>query len=70
MHSTLFLEDLETLRKHLHLDRWLIFAHSAASWQAMAYAIEYPKPCRGLFIVDGTPNLRRQKIPRTISLRS
>jgi proline iminopeptidase len=53
----LFLDDLETLRMHLHLDRWLIFAHSGASWQAMAYAIEYPKPCRGLFIVDGTPNL-------------
>jgi proline iminopeptidase len=53
----LFLEDLEGLRLHLRLDRWLIFAHSAASWQAMAYAIKYPNACRGLFIVGGTPNV-------------
>jgi proline iminopeptidase len=52
----LFVNDLETLRMHLKLDRWLIFAHSGASWQVMEYAIEYPKACRGLFIVDGTPN--------------
>ncbi len=51
-----FLDDLETLRLHLRLDRWMIFAHSDASLQAMAYAIEHPKACRGLFIVDGTLN--------------
>jgi pimeloyl-ACP methyl ester carboxylesterase len=52
-----FLDDLETLRKHLRLDRWLIFAHSDASVQAMAYAIDYPDACRGLFIVGGTPRI-------------
>ncbi len=52
-----FLDDLETLRLHLRLDRWMIFAHSDASLQAMAYAIEHPKACRGLFIVDGTLNI-------------
>ena len=57
----MFVDDLETLRLHLHLDHWLIFAHSAASSQAMAYAMKYPKACRGLFIVDGTPNIEDKK---------
>jgi pimeloyl-ACP methyl ester carboxylesterase len=52
-----FLNDLETLRSHLGLDCWQIFAHSDASVQAMAYAIKYPKACRGLFIVGGTPRI-------------
>src|SRR6516162_11727739 len=30
-----FLSDIEKLRRHLHLDRWLIFGHSDASLQAM-----------------------------------
>jgi proline iminopeptidase len=52
-----FIDDFETLRVHLRLNRWWLFAHSDASLQAMAYAIEYPKACRGLFIVDGTLNI-------------
>jgi pimeloyl-ACP methyl ester carboxylesterase len=52
-----FLRDLEALREHLGLDHWRIFAHSAASLQAMGYAIKYPATCRGLFIVNGTPNI-------------
>jgi proline iminopeptidase len=65
----LFLNDLETLRLHLHLDAWLIFAHSAASWQAMAYAIKYPKACLGLFIVDGTPNIEDKEYKRDVAVR-
>jgi proline iminopeptidase len=53
----LFVADLETLRVHLQLDRWLFFAHSDAALQALEYAIKYPKVCRGLFIVDGAINL-------------
>ena len=52
-----FLKDLEGLRKHLGVDHWRIFAHSAASLQAMGYAIKNPKACRGLFLVCGTPNI-------------
>jgi proline iminopeptidase len=52
-----FLSDIEKLRRHLELDRWLIFGHSDASLQAMGYALEHPRTCHGLFIVDGTVNL-------------
>jgi proline iminopeptidase len=52
-----FLADLESLRMHLQLNRWLIFAHSDASLQALGYAIKHPKACRGLFIIDGTLNV-------------
>jgi proline iminopeptidase len=52
-----FLDDIEKLRHHLELDRWLIFGHSDASLQAMGYALEHPRTCHGLFVVDGTVNL-------------
>ena len=52
-----FLDDIEALRKHLNLDRWLIFAHSDATLQALGYAIEHPRKCRGLFIVCGTMHI-------------
>jgi proline iminopeptidase len=51
-----FVDDLEALRLHLQLSDWLIFAHSDASLQGMAYATKYRRACRGLFIVDGTMN--------------
>jgi pimeloyl-ACP methyl ester carboxylesterase len=56
-HFKNFLDDIEKLRRHLELDRWLIFGHSDASLQAMGYALEHPRTCHGLFIVDGTVNL-------------
>jgi len=52
-----FLDDIETLRRCLDLDRWLIFAHSDATLQALGYAIAHPRACRGLFIVCGTMNV-------------
>jgi proline iminopeptidase len=51
-----FIDDLETLRRHLKLERWLILGHSAASSQALAYALKHRRRCRGLFIVCGTMN--------------
>ena len=57
-----FFDDIENLRTHLNLDRWLIFGHSDASLQALGYAIEHPKLCHGLFIVGGTmPSTMRTK---------
>jgi proline iminopeptidase len=64
-----FLDDLETLRKHLRLDHWLIFGHSDASLQAMAYAIKHPKACRGLFIVGGTMNAGDKELEADIRAR-
>jgi proline iminopeptidase len=49
-----FVNDLETLREHLHIDRWIISPHSDACLQGLAYAIEHPRACHGLIIVGGT----------------
>jgi proline iminopeptidase len=57
-----FLDDLESLRVHLQLNRWQIFAHSDAALQALGYAIDHPKACCGLFIVDGTANVNTKEI--------
>lgn len=64
-----FLRDLEALRDHLGLDHWRIFAHSAASLQAMGYALKYPAACRGLFIVDGETNIEDKEYKDDLKAR-
>ena len=48
-------EDMEALRKHLRIDRWLVFGGSWGSTLALAYAEEHPERClalvlRGIFL--------------------
>jgi len=43
-------EDLEKLRKHLGVDRWLVMGGSWGSTLALSYAITYPKSIAGLII--------------------
>lgn len=51
-HNTtpLLVEDLERLREHLHIERWLVFGGSWGSTLALAYAIAHAKRCRGLVL--------------------
>jgi proline iminopeptidase len=64
-----FIDDLEALRVHLQLNSWLIFAHSDASLQGMAYATRYRRACRGLYIVDGTVNADDQEYKKDRAAR-
>jgi proline iminopeptidase len=43
-------EDLETLRRHLGIDRWAVFGGSWGSTLALAYAEAHPERCRGLVL--------------------
>lgn len=43
-------EDLETLRKHLGIERWLVFGGSWGSTLALAYAEHHPERCLGLVL--------------------
>src|SRR5256714_2886719 len=43
-------EDLERLRKHLGVDRWLVFGGSWGSTLALAYAEHHPQRCIGLVL--------------------
>lgn len=45
-------EDLETLRIHLGVDRWLLFGGSWGSTLALAYGIRWPERCAG-FVLRG-----------------
>jgi len=50
-------EDIETLRKHLGIERWHVFGGSWGSTLAMHYATEYPQRCvslalRGIFLCE------------------
>jgi proline iminopeptidase len=53
--------DIETLRQHLGIDRWLVFGGSWGSTLALAYAQTHPKRCTGL-ILRGIFMLRRKEI--------
>lgn len=48
--TPLLIEDLETLRRHLSIDKWLLFGGSWGSTLALAYAIHYPTLCLGLIL--------------------
>jgi proline iminopeptidase len=43
-------EDLEKLRKHLGIDKWLVFGGSWGSTLAIAYAEQHPERCLGLVL--------------------
>ncbi len=42
--------DMEVLRKHLNIDRWLVFGGSWGSTLALAYAEAHPDRCSGLIL--------------------
>ncbi|MGQ0662272.1 MAG: prolyl aminopeptidase [Pseudomonadota bacterium] len=44
------IDDIETLRRHLRLDRWLVFGGSWGSTLAIAYAETHPERVRGLVL--------------------
>ncbi len=46
------IEDLETLRRHLDIENWLVFGGSWGACLALAYGIAYPASCAG-FVLRG-----------------
>ncbi|MCB1650602.1 MAG: prolyl aminopeptidase [Alphaproteobacteria bacterium] len=51
--------DIETLRKHLKINRWHVFGGSWGSTLALSYATQHPKHClslilRGIFLCEQT----------------
>jgi proline iminopeptidase len=55
------ISDLEALRRHLRVDRWLVFGGSWGSTLAIAYAEAHPERCLGL-ILRGIFLCRRSEI--------
>lgn len=54
-------EDIEKLRTHLKIDRWVVFGGSWGSTLSLAYSQTYPESCKGL-ILRGIFMLRRSEI--------
>lgn len=50
--TALLIEDIETLRVHLNIDRWLVFGGSWGSTLALAYGEAHPGRCLG-FVLRG-----------------
>jgi proline iminopeptidase len=48
--TPLLIEDIERLRRHLGVERWLVFGGSWGSTLALAYAIAHPDRCTGLIL--------------------
>jgi proline iminopeptidase len=59
--TPLLIEDIEKLRRHLHVDRWVVFGGSWGSTLAFAYAEHHPDRCIGL-ILRGIFLCRRSEI--------
>lgn len=54
-------EDIERIRKHLKIDKWIVFGGSWGSTLALAYAETHPEQCLGL-ILRGIFTLRRKEL--------
>lgn len=48
--TQLLVEDIELIRRHLGIDRWLVFGGSWGSTLALAYASSHPQPVTGLIL--------------------
>jgi proline iminopeptidase len=48
--TPLLIDDMERLRRHLGIERWVVFGGSWGSTLAIAYAIEHPERCAGLVL--------------------
>jgi len=53
--------DIEVLRKHLEIERWLVFGGSWGSTLSLAYAQTHPQPVKGL-ILRGIFTLRKNEL--------
>ncbi|CAG7599852.1 Proline iminopeptidase [Paenibacillus solanacearum] len=49
-----FIEDLEQLRIHLGLERWIVGGHSWGASLALAYAVQHPARVMALIYISGT----------------
>jgi proline iminopeptidase len=54
--TALLIEDIETIRRHLGIERWHVFGGSWGSTLALAYSQAHPQPCltmalRGIFLM-------------------
>ena len=54
-------EDIERLRKHLGIEKWVVFGGSWGSTLTLAYAQKHPSACLGL-ILRGIFTLRRKEL--------
>lgn len=53
--------DIEALREHFKIEKWIVFGGSWGSTLALAYSEKYPGRCLGL-ILRGIFALRRQEL--------
>ncbi len=54
-------KDIETIRKHLAINKWLVFGGSWGSTLSIAYGIAHPQPCLG-FILRGVFLMRETEL--------
>lgn len=58
-----YLSDLEALREHLKLDRWILLGHSAGGKLAMQYTSAFPERVDRLVLASSSPVLSRLADP-------
>ena len=44
------MEDIETLRTHLKIERWVVVGGSTGAMLAIAYAADHPRRCLGVLL--------------------
>ena len=51
---SIFVDDLEGLRRHFNFERWIVGGHSWGAGLALAYAVRFPTRTRAILHIAGT----------------
>jgi proline iminopeptidase len=58
-------DDLENLRKALHIEKWIVMGHSYGGGLAQYYTIRHPENVAGLILVGSVPMLNKPGLNKT-----
>jgi len=50
----MYLEDMENIRKHFEIDKWIVAGHSWGANLSLVYCLKYPERVKALIYLSGT----------------
>jgi len=63
-HIDVYIDDIDAIRKHFKLEKWIVLGTSYGSMTAHGYAIRHGEHLQGLVIVNGAPNSEYVELAR------
>ena len=67
-----FVESIDSWRRHMKVDKFILAGHSFGAYLAVAYAMQHPERCQQLLLVDpwGLPERDPDAVRHVLMLKS